>query len=424
MWPVSPRHAADPAPRAVRHARRLRSHRVARAVALLATAGLSFGATGLAAAYVNIENNISTADISHLTGDRPQDSAASNPDDLDAGQPINLLVMGSDVRDGENATIGGDVEGMRSDTTILVHISAERDRVELVSIPRDSHVDIPECERGDGSTTRARDTRFNEAFSLGGQSGEVTDAAACTIRTVQSLTGVAIDRWVVVDFAGFISMVDALGGIPMCIPTDMRSAEAGLDITAGQHVLDGPTALALARARKGVGLGDGSDTGRVERQQQLLAATVNEVLSKNLLTDFPALYRFLTAATRSLTSDPATGNITTLAGLAYSLRGVPSGNIHFMTVPFTPWPGDENQVEWTSDADLIFERIAADEPVVAQAPAAGPTPTEGTDGTDGTEGPPGTDGGTGTDGTGATPDPSTEPTVDTITPDDVTTVCG
>lgn len=395
---------------------------MARATALLLTAGLSFGATGLAAAYVNIEGNMETADITHLTGERPQPSTAPDPDDPDAGNPINLLIMGSDVRDGENATIGGEVEGMRSDTTILVHISAGRDRVEMVSIPRDSHVEIPECVRGDGSTTRARDTRFNEAFSLGGQSGEVTDAAACTIRTVQELTGVAIDRWIVVDFAGFINMVDAIGGIPMCIPTDMRSAEAGLDITAGQHVLDGPTALALARARKGKGLGDGSDTGRVERQQELIAATVTEVLSKNVLTDFTALYRFLSAATRSLTSDPVTGNITTLAGLAYSLRTVPSGNIHFMTVPFAAYPADPNQVVWTEDAELLFARIAADEPVIQQVAPTEPTPADGTDGTGGTGG---TDGATdpSVPETPAEP-PVTDPEVESFTPDDISTVCG
>ena len=108
---------------------------------------------------------------------------------------------------------------------------------------------------------------------------------------MESLTGVFIHGWVVVDFAGFINMVDALGGIPMCIEQPMRSGKAGLDLQAGQQTLDGPTALAYARARTGEGLGDGSDLGRLGRQQRLLAATATEVLSKNLLTDSGALYR-------------------------------------------------------------------------------------------------------------------------------------
>lgn len=380
----------------------------------MTAAVVSFGATGAATAYVRQENNIQTHDVTQLLGeDRPVRTEPVDPTDPNAGQPLNILLMGSDVRDGQNAAIGGEVEGMRSDTAIVLHISADRQRMDLVSIPRDSHVEIPACERSDGTTSRARETRFNEAFSIGSESGEVSDAAACTIRTVESLTGVFIDGWVVVDFAGFVDMVDSLGGIPLCIPNDMKSPKAGLDITAGNHVLDGTTALAFARARTGTGVGDGSDTNRLGRQQQLLAATANQVLSKNLLTDFAALYRFLNAATRSLTADPTTGNIPNLAGLAFSLRSIPSGNITFMTVPFGAYAADPNQVVWTDEADSIWANMAADQPLLG-APVTEPTATT----------PPATPGGETTAPEPVpTPTETPKPGVDPFTPDDVTAVC-
>lgn len=419
---MTPRHSAPRRPRAVRHARRLRRHPVGRVAALATVAAVSFGATGAATAYVRLENNIETHDVTALLGeDRPERTEPVDPTDPNAGRPLNLLLMGSDVRDGANESLGGANEGMRSDTTIVLHISADRQRMDLVSIPRDSHVEIPSCDRTDGTTSNARDSRFNEAFSIGAQSGNVADAAACTMKTVESLTGVYLDGWVVVDFAGFVNMVDALGGIPMCIPNEMRSPKANLHLQPGQQTLNGTQALAYARARTGTGVGDGSDTNRLGRQQQLLAATAQEVLGKNLLTDSTKLYLFLNAATQSLTADPATGNISGLAGLAFSLREIPSGNITFMTVPFGAYSQDPNQVVWTDEAAGIWANMAADVPLVT--PAAPPAPVEPTT--------PGTDTGTTDPQTPATQAPTAPvepvvpptPGVDPFTPDDIQTVC-
>ncbi|WP_307844774.1 LCP family protein [Actinotalea solisilvae] len=417
---MTPRHSAPRRPRVARHARTLRSHRVRHVTALATVAVLSFAATGAATAYVRLENNIETHDVTALLGDdRPVRTEPVDPTDPNAGRALNILLMGSDTREGANADLGGENGGMRSDTTIVLHISADRQRVDLVSIPRDSHVDIPECPRSDGTVAGPTESRFNEAFSRGAQSGQVSDAAACTIKTVESLTNVPIDGWVVVDFAGFVNMVDALGGIPICIPNDMSSPKADLELTAGQQTLDGHTALAFARARTGTGVGDGSDTNRLGRQQQLLAATANEVLSKNLLTDSTKLYLFLNAATQSLTADPVTGNVGGLAGLGFSLRDVPSGNITFMTVPFQSWPEDPNQVVWADEADQIWANMAADLPLVTPevaTPPVEPDPaaTAPADPTTPVEPAPGE--------VAATPPPT--PGVDPFTPDDLQSVCG
>ena len=396
----------------MRHARRLRRHPLLRGTSLVALAVVTFAATGAATAYVRLGNNIDTYDTSSLIHQPPTLVVEEKPDpsDPNAGRALNLVVIGSDVRSGENALIGGEVEGMRSDSTIVVHISADRSRMDLVSIPRDSRVQIPSCLYYDGTSSRTQSARFNAAFSIGAANQDIGEAAACTVNTVQSLTGVPIDGWVVVDFAGFRNMVDALGGVEMCIPNDMDSDKAALHITAGVQRLDGPTALAFARARTGTGLGNGSDIMRLGRQQQLLGSIAQEVFAKNLLTDSPALYRFLTSALQSLAADTNTGTLSNLAGLAWSLRSIPPGNITFMTIPIATNPDDPNEVVWTSEADQIWANLAADVPMVpAATPPATPTDTPA----DGT-----------TPTTPAAPAVTPTPGVDPFTPADIPAICG
>ena len=364
--------AADRQSRGPSHARALRTHGAVRTVGLVATAVLAFGAVGGAAAVSSIVGNISGSSALDLVEDRPAPSTP-DPDDPHAGKPLNILVMGSDERGGENGHEVEGVEGMRSDTTILVHVSADRSRVEMVSIPRDSRVDVPACNTTSGRTTAPANTRFNAAFANGATvGGDVDSAAACTITTVESLTDVFVDGFVVVDFAGFQNMVTAIGGVPICIPEAIDSPKADLKLEAGMQTLDGAQALGFARARYGVG--DGSDLSRIGRQQQLLAATVNQVLSKNVLSDLGQVYGFVDAGTKSLTMSDNLSSIPSLAGLAFSLKGATSGNITFMTVPNAPDPQDPDaKVVWTSEADELWAKVRADEPIVAPAPAADET---------------------------------------------------
>lgn len=367
---MTSRHAAPSRPRAVRHARTLHSHRVLRVVSLAAVGVVAFGVAGAAATFHKFEGNVNRVDVSDLVGAAPRPSTSPDPDDPNAGQAVNLLVLGSDQRDGVNAEIGGEAPGMRSDTTMLVHISADRTRVEAVSIPRDSLVDIPSCTMSNGKTSKATHGMFNSAFATGwDMGGDMASAAACTIRTVAANTGIQPEHFVVVDFAGFQAMVDAIGGVPICIPNDMTSKDAGLDVKAGNQTLDGSTALAFARARKGKGVGDGSDTNRIGNQQRLVAAMVQEVLSKNVLTDVPKLAGFLNAATSSLTVDDGMST-STMVGLAYNMRSIRGGSITFMTVPWGPAPSDPNRVVWLPAAKQMWQNIANDVPALGE-----PTPT-------------------------------------------------
>ncbi|MEE6283294.1 LCP family protein [Georgenia sunbinii] len=352
--------------------------RLRRTLALTTVGAFVFVGSGAAIAYNDIQGNIDRHDIDEYLGERPTTASGETPAPLDpaAGEAINVVILGSDSRDGEvNDEYGTTPEGdMRSDTTMIAHLSADRERVEIVSIPRDSLVTVPSCRLANGSWTEPRsDAMFNGAFTTGGQGGDLGTAAACTMRTIEELTGVFMDDFVVVDFAGFIDVVDALGGVPMCIPEAIDDRRAKLRLEAGEQVLDGRDALGFARARYEVPGSNGSDIDRIGRQQELVAAIAREALGKNLFTDLPALYRFLDAATSTLTTGSQLGSIPTLAGLAYSIRGIEAENITFTTMPFD-WAG--NRVRPSADAEVLWQALHNDQPIEATLTATGEAPSD------------------------------------------------
>lgn len=364
--------------RPVRHARPPRAgRRVARVAAVTAAAVALSGAAGAAAVYVHVDSTIEHANVDDfLADDRP---VAEEPDPVDgyAGRAMNILVMGTDSRDGENAALAGETDGMRSDTTILVHLSADRTRVDMVSIPRDSLVTIPACTLEDGSTSSPRQSAmFNEAFTIGaGDTGNLAAAAACTRRTFEENAGVRTDESIVVKMDGVRDVIDALGGVPMDLPEAMDSPKAGLHVPAGPQTFDGTTALAFLRARTGTGNGLelGSDLARIERQQQLIDALAAEVTSTDLLADAGSLMPVLTAVSRSLSVSEGLG-VRSLAGVALALRDVDPATLSPVTVPVADAPNDEGRVVWTSAADELWQRLAADQPLTGDvAPTPGAT---------------------------------------------------
>ncbi|MDR0504244.1 MAG: LCP family protein, partial [Bifidobacteriaceae bacterium] len=271
--------------------------------------------------------------------------------------------------DGNNSKIAKnpDISGMRSDTTMIAHIAADRSSAVLVSIPRDTLVDIPECKMSNGKTSQAAGrTKFNAAFAYGAIAGDnLGDAAACVQQTVEQVTQVRIDGWVVVDFAGFTDMVNALGGVRMCIDKPMRAPDAKLDIDAGCQKFYGKTALAFARARYNVG--DGSDLQRIERQQQLMSAILQKAVKINLLTDLPKLYQFAQAGLASLTTSKTLDSVSSLAGLAFSMRRIPLSKISFVMAPVVD-AGDGANVLLRSDAQDFFDSLAEDRKLVGVTP--------------------------------------------------------
>jgi LCP family protein required for cell wall assembly len=399
-----------------RHVHTQRSHRVARAAALLVVGALALVAVGGAAAYLDLKQQIGVSDVSGLVqGPTP----SSDPDDPFTGRSLNILVLGTDLRGGENTEIAGEGDGgMRSDTTMLVHISGDRSRIEVVSIPRDSLVEIPSCTLPDGTESSATSGMFNSAFTIGGGAQEdLTYAAACTISAVQSLTGVPVTNHMVVQMDGVVDVVDALGGVRMCLPEPLvqNPAYGRFELPAGEQTLDGRQAIGYLRARhgEGMGLAQGSDLTRITRQQAFVDALVRQVLDQNVVTDSPRLYRTIQAVLRAVSADPGIADPAALAGLAYSIRNIDPAEIVFTELPVVPAPTDANRVIWTQDAAAIWERMAADEPPPGPEPSASPSgdsPGE----------PSGQVGGTGSDGEsgtapssapGASPSPSLLPGV-------------
>ncbi len=407
-------------------------------VALVVTAVVLFGASAVGALAQRLQSNLHTADIDALVGPAPQPSSSDGATAADpgAGRAMNLLVVGSDQRDGENAVIGGADDTMGSDTTIVVHLAADRSRIELVSIPRDSLVDIPSCLASNGTTTPPHPhDQVNHAFDYGWQAGgDMASAAGCTARTVQSTTGVTIDHVVVVDFVGFEAMVGAIGGVGICIPRQLDDADyTGLHLDPGWKVLDGHTALQLARARHG-NIGDGGDLARIGNQQRLVAAIVGQVLSADVLANPVKLTAFLEAATSSLTVDAGL-DLAGLTGLAYSLRSVRAGDITLMTIPTAPAPENRNRLVWAPDAATVWANVAADRPVVQADGTLSPAPGAAPSGPPPGGAPPGASSPTTPASSSAAPsEPSPAATpapartreagAEPFTPADVTAVCG
>lgn len=328
-------------------------------VAVLVAGGGTVVALGL------LQRNIDVLDLSRELGtDRP--SAA--PVDPDGGRAVTILVMGSDSRAGENDFVGGAVDAPKSDTTVLVHLSADRTRAVAVSIPRDSLVELPDCTE---TVTRmlvpGSRRMFNNAFETGGP--------ACTLRAVESLTGIRIDHWVVVDFTGFTTVVDALGTVPICLARPVNDVKHNIHLPAGRSEVDGRTALNYVRERYAIG--DGGDLGRIERQQAFLSSVLQKATSAGTLANPVRTYAVLDAVTESLTMNPELAGVTKLAGFAQDVQRIGLGNIRFVTVPTGPAPEDPNRLVWTDQAEDLWTAVREDRPLQTERPR--PTASSGSD---------------------------------------------
>ena len=304
------------------------------------------------------------------------DRPGTKPPDSYDGRAVNLLVLGTDSRSGDNNVDGSEgsdeVSVARSDTALVMHISADRKRVDAVSIPRDTLVDIPECKSLDGETTGAEeDGQFNSAFANGAGTGNdkkaVASGATCTLKTVEKMTGIRIDDFVVVDFNGLSKVVDSLGGVNVHVDEAIDDSDyTGLTLDEGCQKLDGQTALQYARVRHGVG--DGSDISRISRQQKLMNAMASKALSSNVLTKSG----FLTSTLETLTTSEHIGQIGNLSGLAYSIQGVGMDKINFITMP-NEAADDENRVVPSENAKKVWTALKEDKPVPAEAAAPATT---------------------------------------------------
>ncbi|MEV5548930.1 LCP family protein [Streptomyces sp. NPDC052309] len=318
--------------------------KVLRAAGLALAGALLLGAAAAGWAYWHLNGNIRSVDIDGALGDdrpaepvtAPVPSPSASASELPAGA-LNILVLGSDSRSGEeNRELGGgDSEGARSDTAMVVHLDPGRAHATVVSIPRDTLVTRPSCPLPDGGSTReATGAMFNTAYALGGP--------VCAVKTAESLTGVRMDHYIEIDFSGFAELVDALGGVTVTTDVDIDDDKSHLHLPAGTHHLDGTQALGLARTR--YGLAGGSDLERIELQQKLVKALLERISDAGLLTDPAQLYRVADAVTGSLTTDTGLDSLAELTGLGRSLAGLAADDVTTVTMPVVPAPWDANRV--------------------------------------------------------------------------------
>ncbi|MEV0617101.1 LCP family protein [Nonomuraea sp. NPDC050404] len=323
------------------------------------TTAMVAGALTAYTAYRDAFGNINEKSVKEdIINPRPPDTGA-----------LNVLLVGSDTRAGDgNARYGqklareADAGGKRTDTIILMHLSPDRDKARLISFPRDSMVDIPRCKNeATKQEMPPRRDMINSAYNSGG--------IACTMSTLETLTGIRINHFVEVDFSGFKNIVDALGGIEICLKSGVNDKDSKLVLPPGKSLLNGEKALGYVRLRK---YGDGSDIQRIKRQQIFLSKVVSKATSSELLTDVGRLRDFIAAAAGSVTMDPELANDTEqLIQIAVSAKEMTAGGVKFTTVPWGPDPNDPNRVVWKQpDAGELFTSIKTDTEPTAPEPSA------------------------------------------------------
>ena len=322
---------------------------------------LLVAAVGLYLTYRHLNHNVHARNIARLTGPRITDPVPGDQ---------NILVVGSDSRAGTSGQYGNpqDYTTAQSDTLMIVHLAADRKWAEVVSIPRDSWVNIPACTMGNGQLSSPQQFKINEAFTLGSLYGDQATGAACTIKTLQAVTGVPINHFVAINFNGFKDMVNALGGVQVCTSQTINDPQSHLYLPAGYHTLNGNQALGYVRAR--YTLGTGSDLERIGRQQAFMSSLANRAQSE--LYNPIAIFQFLDAATRSVTIDSGMGGIQGLYALATELKRLPSDKLTFITMPTYPRsevdPADTANVLWQQpEANQIFTSLRDDVPFTGVA---------------------------------------------------------
>ncbi|GAB2627415.1 LCP family protein [Streptomyces capparidis] len=331
-----------------------------------ATLGLSLLVLGTAGAgwlYINhLNGNIRKGERS--SGD--SDVAGHKPN-ADGQTPLNILLIGSDSRNtAENLKLGGrkaDV-GRKplADVQMLLHVSADRSHAALLSIPRDTRVEIPKCR--DPKTDEefpATNNTINNTLARGG--------AGCTLATWQNLTGMYIDHWMMIDFAGVVSMADEVGGVEVCVnqniwDRDLKTGRggSGLKLEAGRKKVKGQEALQWLRTRYAWG----SDIQRTKAQRMYMNSMVRELRSQSVFSDTGRLMGLAEAATNALQVSEEIGTVKKLYQLGMELKSVPPDRITSLTMPAVDDPQDRNHViPAPGEADKVFAMLRNDVPLDA-----------------------------------------------------------
>jgi LCP family protein required for cell wall assembly len=271
----------------------------------------------------------------------------------------NVLVYGVDSRKGldkhqQFILHTGHDQSDNTDTIMLVHISPGRHLVTVLSIPRDTMVPMYACTSSPGHPGQQAnpnyDVQINSLLAIGGP--------VCLWETVEQATGIFIDHIIGIGMLGFVKVVNDLGGVNVCVPFNVNDTVSGLNLTAGEHHINGIQALAFWRTREAIG--NGSDLQRIQRDQFMSAQVVKGVLGSGLLSNPFRLLSIVSDAAAAMTTDNGM-TVSNLVSIAESLRSLNSKNVQFITAPNMPWQSDKNRVQFAQpQAGEVFSAIAHD----------------------------------------------------------------
>jgi LCP family protein required for cell wall assembly len=319
---------------------------VLRAVAIglcvLLVAGVSIGAI----AYERLVTNIGEHSVA-----LPGDSATDIPQIGAYSGTVNLLLVGSDTRNGQKGHYGSNPGSTLNDVNILIHISEDHTKATVISIPRDLYVNRPECTNPADTTQMlpaATGVKINSTLEYGG--------LGCVRDTVAALTGMTIPFAALITFDGVVEMSNAVGGVSVCVASAINDDYTGLHLSKGEHTIKGVTALKFLRTRHGVG--DGSDVTRISSQQVFLSSLVRKIKSNATLTDVTKLYGLATAASQSMSLSSSLANVDTMVSIGRAVANIPLSQFLLVQYPTTLY-GD-GLVPNDAGAKVLLDAVKAD----------------------------------------------------------------
>ncbi|WP_042410367.1 LCP family protein [Streptacidiphilus carbonis] len=340
-------------------------------VIAISTAGVvTVALVGGVYAYEKLNGNIkSDALFAGTSG-----NAGTEKVDAFGRSPINMLVIGSDIRaNAADCNLGGDCASGtgggdgNADVEMVVHISADRSNATVMSVPRDLMTNLPACKDDKtGASTNGGYGMINSALQYG---------PGCSVAAIHQLTNIPIDHFAMVDFSGVVAMSDAVGGVNVCVSNNVYDPQSHLKLSKGTHTLKGTAALEFVRTRHG--FGNGGDVGRTAAQHLFLTAMINQMKSAGTLTSPTKLWSLANAATKALTVDTGLNSIPKLIGLGEDLNKVPTDRITFTTMQTGDDPTNANRLVIAAGAQTLFSTIANDQSLTtssgAKSSAAGAT---------------------------------------------------
>lgn len=362
------RHTEDPSVGAARHLGSphrtpgwLKATTVVISVLLVGV--IAFGAYW----FIRLQGNISKQALG--AGNSRTDGAVD-----DARDRMQILILGSDTRDGKNAQYGGadDSSGYgHSDVMMLMDISADNKRVNVISFPRDLLVDIPKCV--DQSTKKEfpaqKNVMINAAMSEAG--------IGCAVDTVNKLTGMEIDHFMMADFNSVKELSNTVGGVDVCVSDAIYDPDSGLRLPKGTSKVQGEQALSYVRTRHA--FGDGGDLGRIKAQQGFLSSLVRKIKDDGTLTNPARMLGIADAITKNLTVDEGLASVPTLLTVGNRLKSIDVGKVAFVAAPTEPAVSDTNRLQLAEPAaSQLFAALRKDvdltDPTATPAASAGAEP--------------------------------------------------